>query len=133
MIPLKFGSIFWHFIWELVITLPGSLQSLVRCYPSDPYIGCQYPCPPMPMGFRWACVRYYCSWVGIGRCWWVRFGVWVQIWRKCWALVSMHTCQLRHEEFLISTIGCTQDDDIVKKCALYESDLDLKLGKKWLI
>jgi hypothetical protein len=32
----------------------------------EPYIGCPYPCPPIPMGFGWEWVRCYCSWVGIG-------------------------------------------------------------------
>ena len=24
----------------------------------EPYIGCPYPCPPMPMGFGWACIGF---------------------------------------------------------------------------
>jgi hypothetical protein len=48
-------------------------------------------------------------------------------------MLSIHTCQLRHGGFLISTIGCTQDGGMVKKCALYESNLDLKIGKTWSI
>ena len=33
---------------------------------AKPYIGCPYPRPPMPMGFGWEWVRYYCLWVGMG-------------------------------------------------------------------
>ena len=32
----------------------------------EPYIGCPYPCPPIPVGFGWAWVRCCCSWVGMG-------------------------------------------------------------------
>ena len=28
----------------------------------EPYIGCPYPCSPMPVGFGWVWVLYYCSW-----------------------------------------------------------------------
>ena len=47
-------------------------------YKLESHIGCPHPCPcpslPMPMGFGWAWLRYYCSWVGISRCWWSWFG-----------------------------------------------------------
>jgi hypothetical protein len=41
----------------------------------------------MPMGSRWAWVRCCCSWVGIGRCWWLWSGYGYKFEGKCWALM----------------------------------------------
>jgi hypothetical protein len=55
----------WDGLWTLSLGLSQfhGHGSWLVCE-AEPCIGC--PNPPMPMGFGWAWVRYYCSWVGMG-------------------------------------------------------------------
>ena len=57
----------WDGLWTLSIGFSQfhGRNSWLVCE-AEPYIGCPYPCPPIPMGFGWAWVQCYCSWVGMG-------------------------------------------------------------------
>ena len=81
-----------------------ALHALTRV--PDPYIGCPHSCacpsPPMHMGFEWAWLRYYWTWIGYYNGWaWARYYCsWVSGLKQSilkgvieWALKIMLLCE----------------------------------------